>query len=129
MALPITLSDAGANVAAVSDSRLVSWNLACRDRLLMRIVAILVAALVGSSSCWPLPRPEEERQMNRQNDGAVERAVELLGWVVLLVLLAAVMWWFGGELMNGIATSSASVPATQTLTATHTLRSHCRVLS
>ena len=48
MALPITLSDAGAHMAAVSDSRMVSWNLACRDRLLMRIVAILVAALVGN---------------------------------------------------------------------------------
>ena len=40
--------------------------------------------------------------MNRQDDSAVERAVELLGWVVLLVLLAAVMWWCGGELLNGI---------------------------
>ena len=67
--------------------------------------------------------------MNRQDDGAAGRVIEAFGWVVLLVLLAAVKWWFGGELMNGIATSSASVPATQTLTATHTLRSHCRVLS
>ena len=48
MALPITLSDAGAHAAAVSDSRMVSWNLACRDRLLMRIVAILVASLTGN---------------------------------------------------------------------------------
>ena len=56
MALPITLSDAGAHAAAVSDSRMVSWNLACRDRMLMRIVAILVASLVGSSGCPPLPR-------------------------------------------------------------------------
>ncbi len=48
MALPITLSDAGAHVAAVSDSRMVSWNLACRDRLLMRIVAILVASQTGN---------------------------------------------------------------------------------
>ncbi len=47
MALPITLSDAGAHVAAVSDSRMVSWNLACRDRLLIRIVAILLASLTG----------------------------------------------------------------------------------
>ena len=48
MALPITLSDAGAHAAAVSDSRMVSWNLACRDRLLMRIVAILLASLTGN---------------------------------------------------------------------------------
>ncbi len=48
MALPITLSDAGAHVAAVSDSRMVSWNLACRDRLLIRIVAILLASLTGN---------------------------------------------------------------------------------
>ena len=40
--------------------------------------------------------------MNRQNGGTVAPAVEALGWVVLLVLLAAVMWWFGGELANGI---------------------------
>ena len=40
--------------------------------------------------------------MNGQNDSAVARAVEALGWVVLLVLLAAVMWWFGGLMANGI---------------------------
>ena len=40
--------------------------------------------------------------MTARSDGAVARAVEALGWVVLLVLLAAVMWWFGGLMANGI---------------------------
>ncbi len=40
--------------------------------------------------------------MTTGSDGAAGRAVEALGWVVLLVLLAAVMWWFGGLMANGI---------------------------
>ena len=40
--------------------------------------------------------------MSREDVGAVGRAIEDAGTLVLLILLAAIMWWFGGLLANGI---------------------------